>query len=256
MTPSLASNAPHLPLPRIRRVAPARIAHWLAAGWRDLKRTPVASLAYGLLFAMAGDLLLIALWQDAHRVVLAISGFCLVAPLLCAGLYELSRRSERGLDSRFVDSGAAFVRGAEGLALCGLGLFLFWLAWERLSAILLASLLPAGGGVAELIAVIALETRAALFAAGWFAAGAVIAGIVFALTVVSVPLLIDRDSDLLSAAHASLRAIAANPLALLLWAATLAGLTLLGFATLLFGLVLIMPLLGHASWHAYRDLVE
>ena len=90
----------------------------------------------------------------------------------------------------------------------------------------------------------------------WFALGGVLALFVYALSVVSVPLMLDRDSDVATAIMTSLRAFTRNVGPLLLWAAVLVAMTLLGFATLLFGLILIMPILGHASWHAYRELVE
>lgn len=241
-------------LPRVRQVSATHIGHWLAEGWRDMLRTPIASLAYGLLFAIAGDLLLISLWQRPQYFLIAISGFFIVAPLLSAGLFELSRRGERGLDSRFVDSLAAFVRGREGLALFGMLLVLLWVAWERLSAILFASLLAgaAPGNVGDFFALAGGDALIVV----WFAVGALLALLVFVLSVVSVPLLIDRDSDFISAAATSLRTFIANPLPLLAWAATITLLTLAGFATLLFGLIVLMPLLAHASWHAYRDLVE
>jgi len=86
--------------------------------------------------------------------------------------------------------------------------------------------------------------------------GAVLALVVFALSVVTVPLVIDRDVSSRVAMRASLRAVARNPLAMLLWAALIVGLTALGFATLLAGMIVVIPLLGHATWHAYRDLVE
>lgn len=248
----------NFPLPRVRQVSVARIAGWLAAGWADLRATPVASLAYGLLFAIAGDLLLISLWRSPQYFAVAVSGFFIVAPLLCAGLYELSRRSERGLASVFADSLAGFARGREGLTLFGLLLVLLWVAWERFSAVLFASMstgLPETHVVGFALAVAEAGSHTGL-AVAWLLVGAVVALVVFMLSVVSVPLLLDRDSDFVTAAMTSLRAFAANPGPLLLWAATIVALTLLGFATLLFGLIVLMPLLGHASWHAYRDLVE
>ena len=80
--------------------------------------------------------------------------------------------------------------------------------------------------------------------------------VTYALGVVTAPLMLDRDANFATATLASLKAFAANTVTLLIWAATIVVLTVLGFATLLFGLVIIMPVLGHASWHAYRDLVE
>lgn len=241
-------------LPRVRQVAISQIGRWLAGGWRGMRRAPIASLSYGLLFAIAGDLLLVSLWQRPQYFLIAVSGFFIVAPLLSAGLFELSRRGERGLDSRFIDSLAAFARGREGLALFGMLLVLLAIAWERFSAILFATLL-AGATPANIGDFFSLAGGDALIVV-WFAVGALLALLVFMLSVVSVPLLIDRDSDFISASATSLRAFIANPLPLLAWAATITLLTLAGFATLLFGLIVVMPLLGHASWHAYRDLVE
>lgn len=246
------------PLPRVRQVPAARIARWLAAGWADLRATPVASLAYGLLFAIAGDLLLVSLWHRPQHFALAVSGFFIVAPLLCAGLYELSRRSERGFASRFADSLAGFARGQAGLLRFGLLLVLLWALWARLSAALFADLAAAvpDANVVEFAAFV-VDTGGHVGAAlTWLLVGGIVALVAFMFGVVSVPLLIDRDEGFATAAAASLRAFAVNPGPLLLWAATIVALTLLGFATLLFGLIVLMPLLGHASWHAYRDLVE
>ncbi|MBI2308965.1 MAG: DUF2189 domain-containing protein [Rhodocyclales bacterium] len=259
MAHPFASLDRHFPLPRIRQLPLTRIADWLAAGWQDFKQTPIASLAYGLLFAIAGDLLLVSLWRSPQHFAVAVSGFFIVAPLLCAGLYELSRRSERGLASRFADSLAAFARGRDGLTLFGLLLVVLWVAWERLSAALFASVGMAAGGATGNVVDFALRVAAdggSGFVFSWLLAGAIVVLAVFMLSVVSVPLLVDRGGDFVTAAMTSLRAFGANAGPLLLWAATIVALTLLGFATLLFGLIVLMPLLGHASWHAYRDLVE
>ncbi len=111
---------------------------------------------------------------------------------------------------------------------------------------------PAGVDVASFVAHAATSPLSLV----WIIAGSTLAFGVFTLSVVTVPLLIDRDCDFITATVTSLRAYGANPRPLTLWAATIAMLMLAGFATLLFGLVVLMPLLGHASWHAYRDLVE
>lgn len=238
-------------LPHVRSVPLARFGHWLAAGWYDLMRTPLASFAYGILFSLGGDLLLISLWRSPAQFAIAVSGFLLVAPLLCAGLYELSRRSERGLESRLVDSLAVFRDSREGLALFALLLLLLWGIWAAFSLALFAGVAD-GASVIEFVR----TALASQLTVAWFAVGGVLALTVFMLGVVSVPMLIDRHCDFVSAAMTSLRAIAANPLPLLLWATVIAALALLGFVSALFGLVVFMPLLGHASWHAYRDLVE
>jgi uncharacterized membrane protein len=242
----------------IRRVTLSHPLRWLTAGWRDVCRTPIASIAYGLLFSLGGDAILVFAWQSPQLFVVAVSGFVLVSPILAAGLYELSRRTERGEASRFVDSLTVFARGREGLALFSLLVVLLWVAWERFSAVMFSMMLPAHEGLNAIQFVSAAlgGTGRTELALAWLIAGGALAFAVFAISIISVPLLIDRNSDFISAAMTSLRVLEANLLPMLLWAFIIAVLTLAGFATLLFGFIILMPILGHASWHAYRDLVE
>jgi len=240
-------------LPASRRVAASAPWRWLGAGWRDLRANPLPSLAYGLQFALAGDLILLAALDTPHLAAVAVSGFLLVAPLLAAGLYELSRARERGEALLYIDSWRVFRRHGESLALYGLLALIAALFWERLSAVAFALLAGNADGLS--LGALAASANLPLLAA-WLTLGGLLAGLVFVLSVVCVPLIIDRDCDVATALAASLHVCRRNPGPLLLWAALLAGLTLLGFATLLCGLIAIMPLLGHASWHAYRDLVE
>ena len=250
-------DVPGFSLPAVRRVAGDRPFAWLAAGWRDLKANPLPSLAYGLLFALGGDLIILAAFNHPHLVTVSVSGFFLVAPLLAAGLYELSRSAARGEWLMFIDSLRCFRRNGQSLALFGLLLALVAILWERFTAIAFA-LLGGSSGIdtGVFLGRILLGGEHLGFVAAWIALGAVLALAIFAVTVVSVPMMLDRDADVATAMMASLRAFAANPAPLLLWAALIVALTLFGFATLLFGLVVIMPILGHASWHAYRELVE
>jgi uncharacterized membrane protein len=241
----------------IRRIDARAPSRWLEAGWQDIKANPLPSLAYGLLFAIGGDLILLSLVSHPHLLTFAISGFFLVAPLLAAGLYELSRARENGEKLMFIDSLRAFRRNGQSLALFGLLLALSALLWERFSAIAFAML--SGGGAfsgSALLTEILFGGEHLAFVATWLALGALLAGFVFVLAVVSVPMMLDRNCDPVTAMATSLRAVAANPGPLTLWAVLIVVLTLTGFATLLFGLVVLMPMLGHASWHAYRDLVE
>ncbi|PKO35044.1 MAG: hypothetical protein CVU34_01655 [Betaproteobacteria bacterium HGW-Betaproteobacteria-7] len=242
-------------LPAVRSVSADRPLAWLKAGWRDLKANPLPSLAYGLLFALGGDLIILAVLDHPHLLTVAISGFFLLAPLLAAGLYELSRANGAGQRLLFIDSLRCFRRNGQSLALFGLLLALMAIIWERFSAIAFALI---GGDMvgSAVLSDIILGGEHLGFIAIWFASGAIMAMVVFALAVVSVPMMLDRDADVATAILSSLRAVAHNPWPLLLWAAIIVALTLIGFATLLFGLVVLMPILGHASWHAYRDLVE
>ena len=242
----------------IRSITLAHPFQWLAAGWRDMRRTPIASIAYGLLFSLGGDAILVFAWKSPQLFVVAVSGFVLVSPLLSAGLYELSRRTERGETSRFVDSLTVYWRSREALALFGLLVVVAWVAWERFSAVMFSMMLPGQerlNAIQFVLTVIGPDGQTGI-AIAWLIAGGLLALGVFAISIVSVPLLIDRNSDFISASMTSLRALARNPLPMLIWALIIAALTIVCFATLLFGFIVFMPILGHASWHAYRDLVE
>lgn len=241
-------------LPEIRRVGRDRPVRWLAAGWNDLRANPVPSLAYGLLFSIAGDLILLASLQQPHIFMVAVSGFFLVAPLLGAGLYELSRQLEAGRKPTFVDSVAGLAPSLRPIALFAGLLALIVFVWERISALAFAFVGDAviGSGMLQVMA----DGQHRSFVAAWIVMGAALALLTFALSVVSVPLLLDRRIGVAAALMTSLRCFALNLDVLVLWAAILVSLTFAGFATFLAGLVFIMPLLGHSTWHAYRDLVK
>lgn len=248
----------------LRRIDTDRPFVWLQAGWQDIKANPIASIAYGLLFAVCGDIILLLAVPNPHLFTLAASGFFLVAPLLAAGLYEISRRRERGQDTTFAESLAGWRRNGESIALFGLGLAMIGVLWERLSAILFALFYAGNGdvgmGIVAFMNTVVLSGDNIAFVSAWFLAGGILALFTFALAAISVPMLLDRDNehggDLVTAMMTSLRAVLLNLDAMFLWAMIIVTLTLVGFVTLLFGLIVLMPLLGHASWHAYRDLVE
>lgn len=257
MRPALQSLDRHFALPRVRVVGNERPLAWLRLGWQDLLRNPVPSIAYGLLFALCGDLVLVLAFPHPHLFLTAVSGFFLVAPLLAAGLYEISRSLGAGQRITFIDSLACWSRCGQSLAMIGLIVALAALLWERVSAVLFAlffggHLLNLNDFLGDLLA----SPRHSTFLGAWFLAGAVIALCVFAITAVSVPMVLDRDCDFATAAMTSLRAVAANLETMFLWALIIVALTLIGFATLLFGLIVLMPLIGHATWHAYRDLID
>lgn len=257
MSQQLPPPDPAATLPRIRQVALGRPFAWLAAGWRDLLANPIASLAYGLLFAIAGDVITIFAWRNGHLFIAATSGFFLVAPLLAGGLYEISRRRESGQSSTFFASLAGGRRNARELFKLGLLLGAVGLLWERLSTGLFKLLAP--GMAPDLLGLLAVvhessEQRDLLLI--WLLSGGTLALLVFSVTVISVPLLLDRPIGVFAALRTSLRSVDGNLRLMLLWGAIVVVLTVLGFATLFFGLIVLMPLIGHASWHAYRELVE
>ena len=244
-------------LPGIRKVDSGRPVIWLQRGWADFKKALAPSLIYGGWAAAFGFALLMVAWRSTYMVPALVGGFLLVAPFVAIVFYALSRQIEQGRPVDGAEAVFAWRRNAGSIALWGLALTLALILWERIAAILFA--LSYGGEVRNLetlLADVLLSGRYILLVLVYFAVGGLFALIVFAFGVVTAPMLLDRDVDVVTAALTSLRACLANPAAALVWAALIAVLTAIGFATLMIGMVIIFPLLGHASWHAYRDLVQ
>lgn len=237
----------------LRPVAPARVFTWLAAGWRDFQAVPGVSAAHGLIFAL-GALFIISIgWRDSGLLAGAFSGFVLVAPVLVTGFHEMSRRMQSG---DVASRGALLdVWRRRRARLLGFGLLLAFIGsvWVGFSTLLVRIAHGAGQrGVSGFVRDFVVAGDTGLFLV-WCLAGGLLAAIVFAISVVSVPMLVDRDVSLSEAIHASIGAVGASPGAAATWAAVIMVLTLLGLLTVV-GLVIVVPVLGHAAWHAYRDL--
>ena len=233
---------------------------WLAAGWRDMRRVPRVSLAYGAIFAIAGLLLSVGLTEVGLQSMILVlaAGFILVGPMIAAGLYETSRRLEKSEPVSLASTLRAgfFERGQ--LAYMGLLLMLIYLAWVEIALLLFMLFLgpqpmpPLEAFVPTLL----LTPRGLGLLIVGTGVGMALAATVFAVSAVAVPLLMVERVDVVTAALTSISACRKNPKAMALWAALIAGAMLLGFVTLFFGLVIMFPLIGHATWHAFRDLVE
>lgn len=255
-----------LPLPVIRTIGLTRPLHWLARGAKDMRRGGWLSLAHGLAPAVFGALLMLLARDRFWLLAGAFSGFLVVAPVLATGLYAISRALEHGEPvnlklivntwthwqySRYAVSG-----GYWGLVRFGLLLALAGTGWVVTSAALITLMAPAPVHTPlDFLRHIVLAPGHRVFEL-WLTMGGLMAAPIFASSVIAMPLLLDRRVNVLQAVLASWQAVLTNPLPLALWAALIMGLTLLGLATLLLGLIVVLPLLGHASWHAYRDLVD
>lgn len=244
--------------PEIRVVTPAAIVDWVRAGWQDLTGIGRASLFYGACFALGGWLIQIVFAHAYPLFAGLTTGFLLLGPFLAMSLYDLSRRRERGEPPRLLSSLAAWranLSNLSNLALFAAVLAVVMLIWARASVVIFALFydggLPTFTGVMR--AVFAFEQP--IFALTYFAVGGFFAGFVFVISVVAVPLMLDRRTDAITAAIASLLACGRNPLTMLTWGATIVVLVGLGIATLFAGLIVVMPLVGHATWHAYRALI-
>ena len=239
----------------IRNIPLLRPLGWLARGWRDLMRCPLPGLLHGLALAAVGALL-IALARDRFWLLAgAFTGFLLVAPVLATGLYAISRALERGQRADLSVAVAAWK--PEGrLVVFGVLLAFAGTGWVMSSAALITGFAPVPVRTPlDFIRVVVLNDHSHLFEI-WLAMGALLAAPVFASSVVALPLLLDREIGVLAAVLTSWRVVQAHPLPMALWAGLLMGLTVLGMATGLLGLIVVAPWLAHASWHAYRDLVS
>lgn len=249
--------AKHFDLPRIRQVSVQRPLTWLARGWRDMRDNLGASLAYGVFFAIVGYVLLAFAAPRPYLFSTAVSGFLLIGPLSAAGLYEISRRHEQGESTSLSASLAGLRRRADVLFHFGIVLALTLVLWERVSAVTFAlfyadnvpdlnnfvsSILFSGDYIPLLLAYVVI--------------GGSLAAVVFGATAVSVPMMLARDTDMMTAMATSVRAVTTNRLPMMVWAALIVLLIALSFATLMVGLVIFLPLLGHATWHAYRDMID
>ena len=231
---------------------------WLAAGWRDLWRTPALSLCYGALFALAAALILFGLArQQAHALFLALAGgFLLIGPLAAVGLYEASRRLTTGLTVTLMDMLRAGQRAQTQLLFFGAILTFAFLVWMRIAMLLLALFLGSATvpPPAEFMqALLFTSSGLGLLVTGTFCGG-LIAAVIYAGSVVAVPILLAYRTDPVTAARASVAAVLANPRPMVLWSVLIAAMMAAGFASLLIGLVVAFPLIGHASWHAFQDL--
>jgi uncharacterized membrane protein len=247
----------HFQLPHIRHVGANRPLLWLSRGWSDLRENLGASLPYGLAFAIAGYLLLSYATALPYLFTAAISGFFLIGPLAAAGFYEISRCHGQGQSVSFAQSLRGLRQHTDHLLYYGVFLAILLLGWERLSAILFA--LSYQGGSPDLgnfFRDVFLSGDYTQFVVAYLVIGGALAALVFALSAVAVPMLMDRDVDMVTAMMTSLRAVATNLSAMAVWAAVIVLLIAVGFATMMVGMVILLPLLGHASWHAYKDLIE
>ena len=249
--------AQHFDLPPIRRIGVRRPFQWLARGWDDMRENLGPSLAYGIFFALIGYALLAFAAPRPYLFSTAVSGFLLIGPLSAAGLYEISRRREQGATTSLGASLSGLRQHADVLFHFGILLALVLVLWERVSAVVFALF------YADNVPDLTNFFRSILFSGDYIplllaytVIGGTIAAVVYSATAVSVPMMMARDTDMMTAMATSMRAVTTNKLPMLVWAILIVLLIAASFATLMVGLVILLPLLGHATWHAYRDMVD
>lgn len=245
--------------PTVRRLELERPWSWLSQGWQDLCQAPGVSLVYGVIFCLISFAITAGvLFADLAYLLLPLTaGFMLVGPMLAVGLYETSRRLEAGEPVSLGSALFVATRSPMRLAFLGVTLMIVLLVWMRVATLLFALFLGTTQlpPMSELVPTLLFTLDGLLLLIVGSAFGALLAGVVFAVSVISVPLLMERDIDFMTAVITSINAVRKNPVPMLLWAWLVALLTAAGLVTLYIGLIITFPLVGHATWYAYRDTI-
>ena len=244
---------------RIRPIGTDEPFRWLAAGWRDFRAAPAASIALGLIVVVAGFLLTAGLTLAGlfHLIAPLMVGFLLVGPSLTVGYYALSRDVEAGRPPSLSAALAAW-RANPGPILClGLALVAFLVLWMRFAALIFAIFFPYSMlDVQALLNATLFTTEGLSFLAVGTLVGGLMATIAFAAGAFSLPLMLDRKVGLLEALVTSVVAVVLNARAMAVWAALLVLFAGAGLLAGYIGLAVTLPLLGHATWHAYRATIH
>ena len=245
--------------PVVRRVTAVDIAEALSAGLRDFQALPFYGLAFGALYAAGGIAILLCLtaFGLVYLAYPLAAGFALIGPFVAIGLYELSRRRESGQEISLRGIWATVRSRSEigWMAFVTLFVFVIWMYQVRLLIALLLGLHASFSSLQEFMTVVLTTNEGLLFLAIGNAVGAVLSLILFSLTVVSFPLLLDRDVDFVTAMVTSVRAVVTSPLPMITWAGLIVMLLIVSALPYFLGLIVTLPVLGHATWHLYRRLV-
>jgi uncharacterized membrane protein len=230
---------------------------WLKDGWVDMRRHWGASIGYGGLIVALGWTLLVFCGTHPYFIAAAISGFLLVGPLMSAGLCEMSRRYSLGQPASFDDSLEGFGRNAPALFEFGVILAICAAVWFGISALLLGTVFHiAAPDISETMYRGFLDSTNQTQVLAYIVIGGALATGVFAVSVVAIPLIIDRHATAGEAMRASVNVALHNIPAMIVWSGLILLLTVIGYAPLLAGLLVIAPLLGHSTWHAYKGTIR
>ena len=243
-------------LPAIKTVPTSAPLTWLGRGFDDLLAMPVGSLFYGAILATMGYLL--TNFYGGAIGIAFTTGFLIIGPFVAIGLYELSRRRAAGESTRLQLTLTAWRANLSAISFYAVILMLSLAVWMRVSVVVIALFFPDGvESLNELFTALQRSSDAWIFAIVYLCMGAVLASITFATSAVALPMLLDRDEmDAISAMIVSFNVIRQNLPAMALWAALIVALTAAGFLSWFIGLAIVLPIIGHATWYAYRDCVE
>lgn len=240
---------------KLADLRPGDTLQWLRLGWADFRRCPRIGLFYGLCFFAMGHALLMV-FQNAPEYVLALSaGFLLMGPFLCLGLYDASKAMQTHTHRPSLRASLQAWRPTKGtMAIFAGVLLILEMLWGRASLVVFAVSFNTMPEKANILAML-LDPQNIGFLITYTVVGGVFAGLIFTTSVISIPMIMDRQVDAVSAGLTSMRACLQNPGVMLLWGALITGLVVLAMLPAFLGLLIIGPVIGHATWHAYRHIV-
>ncbi len=244
---------------RINQVDTTAPWQWLALGWADLRQARWISVPYAFVFVVIGYGVTLSLhFADKYYLIWPfVAGFILVAPVFTVGFYEISRQLERGEQISFTTALNAWRRAPGRIFGAGLALTFFLIIWIRTAALLYVINFPYKMlTLPNLLNQTFFSVDGLTFLAIGTFLGAIFAVFAYLLSAVSLPMMVGERADFLPALLTSIFAVTLNPRAMILWAAIIVVVTAVGLATAFVGLAITLPLIGHATWHAYRSLVR
>ena len=241
---------------QIQHVAVSAPWQWLRLGWQDLWRSPADSIFYGAAFVAMGYLLN-AYFSYAPQFVITLAAlFLLAGPFLAIGLYDIARQLEQGGRVRLLHSMTAWRVNMPGFTLFAALLAVLVFGWFRVSLLLFALFFEGNIPALDQLASMAFSADNLPFLLIYFGSGLMFAVAVFTLSCCAIPMMLHKEVDTITAMVNSVQAVYHNLLTMAVWAAMIVILTAIGFATQFIGLLLVMPLIGLSSWHAYRALIH
>lgn len=246
--------------PEVIPVTMSDIRAALAAGWRDFRRAPSFGLFFGGFYALGGILIsgLMFWWNMIYMVIPLVIGFMLIGPFVAVGLYEVSRCLQEGrpLTWKGVLGVMMKQREREFVWMSFVTLFVFWV-WIYQVRLLLALFFgfKTFSTFGSFLHILFQTANGITFLIVGNIVGALLSLVLFSLTVVSFPLLLDREVDFITAMITSVKSVVTSPAAMIGWGICIAVLTVLAIVPAFVGLIVVLPVLGHATWHLYRKLV-
>ena len=222
---------------------------WLKQGWQDLRRAPRQSLAYGVVLLLLSYAISLTAYHfgSIYLLIAMLSGFIFLGPVMAIGLYSISRQLQQGRNPELGYCLREERRHLGNELVFTVILLIVFLIWAR-SASMVHVFFPAEGGqeIADL----------ALFLAVGTSVGTIFAAVIFCASAFSLPFIMDRKVDVVTAVISSVNAVLRNKMVMLIWSSLIVVLILVGFATAFLGLAVLLPLIGHATWHAYQDTID